>query len=72
MQYAKEILDQDEGRGLILADAVAQVLKGERTEPINFIVDPHLIREFVIAGAEVGAEIYKEVYPLAEQVLEQK
>jgi hypothetical protein len=65
--FTKRLFDQDEGKGFALADAIVDVLKGNiptRVTPLG----PAHIPEFVIAGAELGVQLYKKIQPLAAQL----
>lgn len=68
IEFTKPFLDEDHGAGFVLADSVAQVMRGKIQSSISFML-PSLIPEFVIAGAEAGAFVYKKVYPHAKAVV---
>ena len=67
-QFAK-LLKQDNS-GILLIEDVAKLLKDpkySKERGIDIPLPPFLVREFVVAGAELGGKLYKKLYPLTSQ-----
>lgn len=52
--------------GFLLVDSIVNLVKDPQT-PRPEPIPPFLVKEFVIAGAEFGAKLYKKLYPLTDQ-----
>ncbi len=63
----KPVLEADEGKGFFLADYVAETFKGNIPTSVSYLKQPH-VQEFVTAGAEAGAHIYKQIHPLIAEM----
>jgi hypothetical protein len=66
--FLKGLLDQDDGKGLVLVDTCVDVLRGKVPAHVTAMGPSH-IPEFVVAGAELGAEVFRKLHPLASQLV---
>lgn len=64
-----ELFNKDNS-GLLLVKEVAKLLKDSKyskKKGVDIHLPPFFVREFVSTGADLGAKLYKKLYPLTDQ-----